>query len=117
MKVKLIIAKVKTGFSPEVTMSDKRYKRGYRILQEAYMTYSLHLCLENPGFYFRVGDAVRTEYGLFRVVSRDLVNEEPKMNLISFHPYNTGNKFEFSHEIDVSLSVRAHIEGSSYTQI
>lgn len=115
MKVKLISAKLTTGHSPEKTKSDKRFKSGFRVIEEGYMTYTLGLKLGNTKGYFRVSDTVQTPYGLFRVVSCNFLPVDPEMVLISVYAWSKGSEFEFTQEIDVSMAARPFSEGSSYS--
>lgn len=112
MRVKLISAKLRTGFVPEKTKPDKRYKSGYRVISEGYSTYIIHLTTTNPRGELRIGQTVRAPWGNFRVVSTNFLPLDGEVNMIQLQSMYQGNDFEFNAEFDLLPLAFAIGEGS-----
>lgn len=112
MKVKLITASLKTGHCIINGKPDKRFKTGYRIMRDDYMTFSLNIRLSNPETRFMVYETIITQYGNF-IVTR-LNNIDGWMDLTDFRSYERGDTFEFSAEIDIMNGGYMVGEGSTY---
>ena len=116
MKVKLISAQLTTGNIPEQRVPDRRYKRGYRVVSESQMTYLLRMRLSNPNNQFRIGENVRTHYGIFKVINVNKMVEGGEIQLLQHYSRLVGNEFEFNAEIDVMSAGYSVGEGSDCSQ-
>lgn len=115
MKVKLISAKLTTGHVAGIQKPDRRFKTGFRLIGEPYMTYSLSLRLSNPKGQFRVGEMVRTQYGNFRVVATNFLPLDGEMDLISVYASMKGSDFELNAEVEIMSAGFMVSEGSDYS--
>lgn len=113
MRVKLLSANLRTGYSPGNTKPDRRFKTGVRIISEPYMTYSLTLRVTNPLGRFRLGDRVRTQYGNFQVNMLNSLTTDGEINLISVFAVEKGDNFEFTPELDILYMASWAAESSS----
>lgn len=113
MKVKLITARLKTGHCIIKGKPDKRFKTGYRVMPEDYMTFNLTLRLSNPETRFRMREIIITQYGNFLVTS--LNNVDGWMDLTAFRSFERGDTFEFNAEIDIMSGGYMFSEGSTYS--
>lgn len=112
MKVKLITISLQTGHVPEVSKADKRFKKGYRIISEGFMTYQMRMRLGNPNGQFRISENIRTSYGMFRVIATNFLPIEPEMDLLQCKMIEKGSSFEFNAEIDIMSAGYTIGEGS-----
>lgn len=115
MKVKLISAKLTTGYCKGKTKPDRRFKTGVRIISEPYMYYNLTLRLTNPGGRFRVSENILTQYGAFRVVSCNFLPLDGEMELRQLYATLPGHTFEFNAEIEVASAGFVCGESASYS--
>lgn len=101
MRVKLISANVLTGFIPEVTKPDKRYKKGYRVISEKRNTYQIKLKTTNPKGELRLHQNVQAPWGLFRVVGKNFTMPDGELEMIQCRAIEYGNNLEFNAEFDI----------------
>lgn len=112
MKVKLISAKLKTGFVSEKTKTDRRFKKGYRVISKGYSTYELKLKCTNPNGGLKMANSVSTPWGQFMVVKLNFLPIDGEAELIQLMACEIGNDFEFLPEFDVVLLAETFGEGS-----
>jgi len=112
IRVKLISAKLHTGFMPTVTKPDKRYKKGYRVISEGYTNYQLRLRTTNPKGQLRVGQTVQTPWGQYRVIINNFLSLDGESEMIQCCMVEKGCDFEFNAEFDILPLVFTIGEGS-----